>query len=272
MSWTNLTAWVLVLSATVGGQEPRPEDRLRPDPVLREGLRALLAARDEAGFRSALATLEAAAGDEHERLVTQLFEFSRQATDTREAMLFGVVTDQLRIPAEHVVRALVPLLELPDAGLRRDLDGTLSEFEDRSAERGASFTIYRPYLEQEPPPGLVRHLFEADPDAALLALMRAQPLEPGELRRLLWAQHEVADGLWKLRFGFLAPEDLARELPEMSRQLGILARHARWWARLYAARVVFEVPLLAAAADLNALSQDANPLVREFARAAREGR
>lgn len=269
MSWKNLTAWGLVLGATLGGQEPGPEDRLQPDPVLRERIQGLLSARDEAGFRAALALLEEGAGPEHGSLVTQLFEFSRRATDTREAMLFGTVLAELHVPPEHVVRALVPLLELPDETLRRDLDGTLSEFEDRSVDRGASFTLYRPYLEGDPPLGLVRHLFESDPDAAFLALLRAQVREPGELRQLLWGQHEVADGLWKLRFGFLAPEELASAQPAMAKQLGTLAHHGRWWARLYAARVAFEVPALGAAADLQALMLDAHPLVREFARAAR---
>lgn len=269
MSWKELTAWGLLLGATLGGQEPRPEDRLRPDPVLRERIQGLLAAQNEAGFRAALALLEAGAGPEHGPLVTQLFEFSRRATDTREAMLFGSVLAELHVPPEHVVGALVPLLELPDATLWRDLDGTLSEYEDRSVDRGASFTLYRPYLEGDPPAGLVRHLFESDPDAAFLALLRAQVHEPGELRQLLWGQHEVADGLWKLRFGFLAPEELASAQPEMAKQLRLLAGHGRWWSRLYAARVVFEVPALAAAADLQSLVLDENPLVREFARAAR---
>src|SRR6185295_12782454 len=142
------------------------ENALRPlsDPALRAGILAVRDAKSESDQRRALEALRANAGERHERLVQQLFFLSQDATDTREAMLAGFVIHALPIPPADVVRALVPLLESDDPGLRAALGNVLSEYEDRSLDRGASFTPYAAWLEREPPPGLVRHLFETDAD------------------------------------------------------------------------------------------------------------
>ena len=239
--------------------------RPRPAPALQSAIRAVLDAPDPGARRAALDALSEGGGEHHALLVPQLLAFSQQATDTREAMALGVIAAALPIPPRDVVGALVPQLESSDAAWRAAVDGVLSEYEDRSLDRGASFSIYASYLAQEPPLGLVRHLFDVDPDAALLALARAQVTDAAELRGLLWAQHESADALWKLRFGFLAPAELARAEPEAVAQLRFLARHAHWWARLYAAAVARAQPALAALLPMDELARDGHPLVRERA-------
>jgi hypothetical protein len=260
---TNLATLALaaLLQAAPALQGTRPV----PDPALQAGIERLLAATDEAEHRAALAALEVAGGDEHERLVRELFHFGRAATDTREAMLLGVVLAELRVPAAHVVRALVPLLESDDARLRRDVGGVLSEYEDRSLDRGASFTVYRDLIAAGPTPGLARHLFETDPGAALLALAHAQVTDPAELRALLWAEHEVADLRWRLARGFLAPDVLDARAAAALRELGFLARHPRWWARLAAAEVARAEPALRAGVPLEELRRDEHALVRAAA-------
>src|SRR6185295_10265548 len=104
------------------------ENALRPlsDPALRAGILAVRDAKSESDQRRALEALRANAGERHEPLVQQL--------------------------------------ESDDPGLRAALGNVLSEYEDRSLDRGASFTPYAAWLEREPPPGLVRHLFETDAD------------------------------------------------------------------------------------------------------------
>jgi hypothetical protein len=244
----------------------------RPDPALQAGIRRVLDAPDEAEQRAALEALRADAGPEHAALVPQLFLFSHAATDTREGMALGVVLAALAIPPADVIRALVPLLESEDPDARAEVGNVLSEYEDRSIERGADFGAYRPYLEgpeRALPSGLVRHLFEVDPGAALRALARAQVRDPSELRGLLWAEHEVADVVWKLRHGFRTGAELARTEPEALSELAALARHPRWWARLHAARVAAEEPALRAAVSMEALVSDPHPLVREAASAGR---
>lgn len=262
-----IAAIVLACGLATGAQEASRDVLPRPDAAMQAGIRRLLAAQSAEDQRAALEALRAGAGAEHGLLVPQLFLFTRQATDTRDAMLLGFVLERLAIPDEHVVRALVPLLESGDAGVRAALGNVLSEYEHRSVDRGADFSIYRPLLEQGLSPGLVRHLFEVDPGAALLALTRVQVTDPAELRALLWAEHEVADALWKLRFGFRAREDLARTEPGALAELDLLARHPRWWARLFAARIGSLERALAV--RLEELRRDEHALVREAAAAKR---
>src|SRR5262245_28164828 len=264
------TFLAIVLALAPSGdaqQETEREPLLRPDPAVQANIRRLLAAASPEEQRAVLEVLRAGAGAEHEILVPQLFLFSQQATDTREAMVLGVVLQRLAVPAQHVVRALVPLLESGDTKTRAAVGSVLSEYEHLSIDHGADFSVYRPFLEQGLAVGLVRHLFEVDPGAALLAVTRVQVTDPAELRALLWAEHEVADVLWKLRFGFRERADLRQSEPEALAQLDLLARHPRWWARYYAARVGSLEPALAVRTE--ELRRDEHALVREAASAAR---
>src|SRR5262245_14387984 len=173
MIHTHVLAALLVHLASLA-QQPGSSGLPSPDPALQAGLRQVLAARDPTEQRAALELLRAGAGPAHARLVPQLFLFLQEAHDTREGMLPGLVLKELAVPAGDVVGALAPLLEGADRPLRRALGRVLSQYEDRSVERGADFSVYRPMLEREPPPGLVRYLVESDPHAAFLLLARTQ--------------------------------------------------------------------------------------------------
>lgn len=242
----------------------------RPDPALQAGLRRVLDAASEAEQRAALDFLRANAGPAHARLVPQVFLFLEAARGTREAMLAGFVLAELAVPPADSVAALVPMLESDDPERRTGLAGVLTEYEKPSIDRGSDFSSYRPYLEAEPPPGLVRHLYEADPDAALLTLIRAQVRETAELRALLWAWHELADLRWKLLYGFVERGALPAAASAVAPSLETLARHPRWWARCAAAQLAREEPALRSLVPLAALREDAHPLVRALARAAAE--
>lgn len=271
MIHTRIGALLLAIGLSSSAQQAARDALPQPDPAMQASLRGVLGASSAEDQRRMLEALRAKAGQAHELLVPQLFWFSQQATDTREAMLLGFVLAELRIPAEHVVRALAPMLEADDRALRAALGNVLCEYEHRSIERGADFTPYRALLEQGLAPGLVRHLYATDPGAALLAVARADVRDPAELRALLWAEHAVADALWKLRHGFLAPGELARAAPEALAQVEFLARHPRWWARLYAAQIAGQEPAMVPEARLEELRRDEHPLVREVAAAARAG-
>ncbi|NOT31977.1 MAG: hypothetical protein HOP15_16140 [Planctomycetes bacterium] len=253
---------VLTLGLAAHAQQAEKDLIPRSDPLLRAGILGVLDAKDEVGQRRALEALRAQAGNAHERLVLQLFLLLQTATDTREAMLAGFVIQALPIPPEHVIRALVPLLESEDRALRAAVGNVLGEFEHRSLERGANFSAYRPLLVGVPAPGLVRHLFETDAGAALLELAHLEVSDPTELRALLLAEHEVTDALWKLERRFVSAAE-----PAVVAELAALARHPRWWARRYAAEVARREPVLRAAVPLEELRRDAHPLVRAAAEA-----
>jgi hypothetical protein len=274
MNTTKIGAVLLSIVGLAAGQgrQAAGDPLLPPDPAMQAGFRRVLAAESAEEQRRELAALRASAGPAHGLLVPQLFLFSSRSRDTREAMLLAFVLAELRIPGEDVIRALVPLLETDDRALRTQIGNVLSEYEHRSIDRGADFTPYRALLEQGLPLGLVRHLVETDPNAALLALARAEVSAEPELRALLWAEHEVADALWKLRHGFVARDELARAAPEALAQMELLSAHARWWARACAAAIAGAEPGLLPEARLAALERDEHPLVRELAAAAREAR
>lgn len=262
-----IPAWLasLTLLVPLQAQDAAP----RPDPGLQDGLRRVLAAASAAEQRAALDALRANAGPAHGRLVPQVFLFLEASRDTREAMLAGFVMAELAVPPADAVAALVPLLESDDPARRAALARVLAHYENPSIDRGYDFSVYGPLLEREPPSALVRHLYETDPDAALLALSRAQVREPAELRPLLWAWHELADLRWKLAFGFLDRTQLPGAAPELAGTLDALARHPRWWARCAAAQVACEEPALRGLVPLDALARDGHPLVRALALAAR---
>jgi hypothetical protein len=257
----------LLLALTVHAGQERISTPAR-DPALQSAIRDVLNAGDEPGFAKALDDLRASSGPEYRSLVPQLLLFSMEATDTREAMAFGAIVAALRIPPRDVVGALVPWLESTDTALRAAVGGVLSEYEDRSPDRGPSFSVYRPMLEPHArtgegwPNGLLRYLYETDPGTAFLLMLRLHVTEPAELKPLLWAEHVVEEARWKRRFGFLARDESD---PAAAEELVVLARNAHWWARLYAAEILRQEPAFRSQALESALVRDEHPLVREAA-------
>lgn len=260
-------ALLLSISAAFASQQVETDVRVERDAALQNAIHALLDASSAEQQEHAFDSLLADAGPRHERLVRQLYLFSETSASTREGMLFGVVLERFSIPPTHVIAALVPLLEGAEAQRRAGIGGVLSQFEDRSIDRGANFDAYRPFLSGAAPSGLTRYLFETDPDAALSALVRTNGAN--QTRDLLWAQHELADLRWQLNFGYLSRADLpGSAAPEHLAQLEFLSRHELWWARLAAVQLVLDEPGLRSAVPLDALAQDAHPVVKELALAA----
>lgn len=275
-----LSAVLLVLGAVLFGgaallegaphavRASAAQEAVDRDPAVQSALRRVLDANAPAERRAALDALRDLAGPRNARLVRQLLLFAEGSKTTREGMLFGVVLAELDVPRDDVVDALAPLLEDAETDRRASIAGVLAAYEGKTLVRGADFTLYRARLAGPggPPPGLVRHLYETDADAALLAVTRARAEDPAELRALLWAWHELADLRWKLRLRYLDPDDLPGAAdPEALGQLGALATNEHWWARLAAARTALEHPALRGSVPLADLARDEHPLVREWA-------
>lgn len=261
---------VLLGGFLVVGAGLRQDPIGQPDPRIWGEIRRAIHATDERELRSALDGLTSIGGTDFQDLIPQLFLFSKDATDTREAMAFGALVDQLRIPDVAIVRALVPLLESSDGELCREIGNVLSEFEDRSVDRPPSFSVYRGLLEErlrsgrDLPFGLLQYLYETDPGTALLLMMRIHAVDVLESKGILWAEHVVADSLWKQRYGFLARDEIE---PGALEQIGFLSRHARWWARASAAAIMSRHTAFSHAELEDALRQDEHPLVRKLATA-----
>lgn len=261
------TLLLAVTAAPGAGQEP--QTTLEPDAAVQAAIAAFMNPADEAAQKAALATLRENAGQQYRELIPQLVYYSWKAESTRDGMALGVIVERLRIREGAMLRAVVPLLETNDAGLRRELAGILAEYEKHSTDAPPSFAAYHPFLAgpmsqgEEPPPGLVRHLYETDAGTALLLIMRVERPDRAELRGILWAEHEVRDTLWKRRFGFLWADQVE---PEAAEQLDMLSLHPRWWARLYAAQIMQQHAAFREPGAIERLAHDAHPLVKAAAR------
>ena len=103
----------------------------------------------------------------------------------------------------------------------------------------------------------------------MLLLAGIDDLERRGRRAILWAEHVIADVLWKQQHGFLEQH---RVEPAAAHELSLLVTHDRWWARLYAARVMVTSPGFREWEAIERLANDGNALVREPAAALLEER
>lgn len=269
-----LAALLLAVMAVPGASQ-EPSSRLEPDATVQAAIAEFMNPANEEAQKAALASLRENGGQQFRELIPQLVYYSWKAESTRDGMALGVIVERLRIREGAMLRAIVPLLETGDVGLRKELAGILVAYEKHSADAPPSFTSYRPFLAEpmvkgeEPPPGLVRHLYETDAGTAMLLLMRIERPERSELRGILWAEHEVRDTLWKQRFGFLWKD---RVEPEAAEQLDMLSLHPRWWARLYAAQIMRDHAAFREPGAIERLAHDSHPLVKAAARPLLEGK
>jgi len=104
-------------------------------------------------------------------------------------------------------------------------------------------------------------MFDADPGTALTTLLPAYQLRDiEEIKQILWAEHVVSDLLWKRRYGFVARDAIE---PAATEQLEKMSHHARWWVRLFVARIASDDTELASPATIDRLKGDSFSLVKE---------
>ena len=208
--------------------------------------------------------------DQHSKLTAQLVWFAAHNKDANARIVVGKALKMLDVPRSEFVEVVVPFLDSSDEAVRGVARELLIEHEDHSPTRPPDFSAYRALLESqiraagEPQASLVRHMYESDPGLALLTLMRSFQLrKPAEIKPILWAEHIVADLLWKRRYGFVKATYIDQAAVE---QLEKLSRDSRWWVRLYVARIVRLHPELGALELVNRLMADQHALVRELIR------
>ena len=105
-------------------------------------------------------------------------------------------------------------------------------------------------------------MYESDPGAALLFLARAHSSAPDVLKPILWAEHVVADSVWRQEHGFLGADQVD---PDALKELQKLSKHEYWWSRLYVAQMMRKHPAFRRRETIVALKQDKHPLVRRVA-------
>ena len=201
------------------------------------------------------------------RLVPQVVLYAaRNEKDPAALAVAGHVFKRLQGDKQGVIAALAPLLDDADAAIRKLTADLLRGYEDRSAVRPPDFTVYHALLEADfralrsPQSSLVQFMFEGDPGAALLTIMRASQLrDPAEIKPILWAEHVVADLLWRRQFGFVKRDAVD---PAVVRELDKLSQHKSWWARMYVAEIIRKYPELGTKVIRDRLAADPHDLVK----------
>ena len=265
-----LAAPLFAIAVLIGPAPATADDAtaaVTTDVAAQKAIDAVASTRDETQSQAAWQQVRARYAADQTALLQQLVLYSANATNAREKIVAGAVIDELDVPERTVVRAIVPLLDSEDAAVRRQTANVLGNYEDASAGRPPNFALYRELVAEavrrgeEPPAGLVRHLYATHPGNALLSLMRAmQVREPERLKQILWAEHVIADTLWKQEFGFLQS---AETEPAARSELSKLSRDEAWWARLYAAEIMRRHEAFRSTAIVDDLRNDEHELVRE---------
>lgn len=258
--------WTAVLHAAAAfAQAPaRPAPAL--DAQFEARVRAVMSPTDAPAQEQALAALRTMDSAE---LIPRLVRFSAHAENTREGMAAGVIIERLRLSRSAVIAGLIPHLGTEDEPFDASIRGILRSYEGRDGDRAPDFSIYREFVEsaaradEHPPESLVLYLYESDPGAALMLMMRAHGLrDPTEIKAVLWGEHVVADALWRQRYGFLEP---GRVDPDAARELSRLATSSQWWARLYVAEILHQHAVFRRDGLVAALAHDSHALVRRTA-------
>ncbi len=204
-------------------------------------------------------------------LIQQLALFGSDAKTTAKSMLAGAVIKEFAMTESDVVGALVPMLAVDDEAVQKTVAGMLAAYEDRSATRPADFSAYRAIIEEavreqrEVPAGLVDHMYDVDPGVGMLTMMRGTGVrEPEKLREILWAEHAVAEVIWKQTHGFLDRGEVDADAVE---QLQRLSNHPQWWARMYVPATMRRHKSFRSVELLERLEGDPHPQVAALAKA-----
>ena len=194
----------------------------------------------EQSFSERLTQLRKMAGQD-KILAVQLMYFSAHNDGEREALLPGIILRQLAIPNAVFAAVCLPLLDSENEPTRRMGAEWLTRADH--VPGGVDFSRYEAILrekKQNPPQGLIRYMYERNPQAAVLSMSRVYGGDKA-------TEAELADKL----------------TGNPKTGLQSLADCPEWWARLYVAETMRKQPQLRDATLLKKLERDENPIVKE---------
>lgn len=261
---TLLTALVLTCVPSVA-QEIDVAGLERPDPQVQDQIERVVGAVVDANQGGPAETvlelvdgLERLVGNDRGKLLMQLAWYLSSAQGTEQTMGAAVLLDSLAFTDEEKIRAIATHLETDSSALRKVLVDMLSTV-DRPNGGQPDFAPYRRVLGEwgdDPPPGLIRYLYDVSPGEAFLSLLLVYLDDGPERRSLALTQQAVAT----TRGGI--PSDQRAALVD---KFNALVEHEIWWIRLYAASILVDRPELGTPDTLPQLREDPNRLVREAA-------
>jgi len=244
---------------SAAASEPTPAPAITPVARIQSAIADAAGAHNEEELTFALRELAKLGGPGNRDLVPQLVVFGLAQRDARAALVPGVIRLRLGITDAQLVEALLPYLQTTDREQRTLLYNWLGGI-DSAAAAQRDFTLYRTVIAarpNDPPLGLVRYMYETDPDTAVATLAEVYAAPP-ERATLAATLRPVSEALAANRSGRLdADQGSAAQVA-----LKTLARHSDWWVRLYAATAIVKVPQLQSPELLEVLRADQHPLVR----------
>lgn len=216
--------------------------------------------------------------DDREVLV-QLMLFLRTLNDREDNWAaWAIYTTQVKVAMRAsgfiVLVAVGPFLESDDPITASVADAMLvagGAFRLKSFGYDPRFDEVESYLSSASldaaPTRLSIHLFQTDPDAALLALSKAFVTDPKERERMMTIRLQVARDILTMR---LDKDDRSREA--LRRRVFDLSADDHWLVRAYAASFISKLHFANDQAPIDNLADDANPVVADRGRFLQERR
>ncbi|MFM9964582.1 MAG: hypothetical protein ACKV2Q_25545 [Planctomycetaceae bacterium] len=259
----------LCISVAIGEER---DLKLVPNADLQKAISVALSSGDNFALSPALKSVLDLTEGKPERLVPELlfyvtqFEPGDSGERLKRKAAFLLMVNRLDISEHPVMVALVPYLDSSDKVVRETVGKLLTVYEDTSHNRPPDFANFGGLLESsfrqtgEPPTGLVRHMYEAHPPAALDELLPhlRLPEDRKDVRVIRLAEHTVADVLWRLEHNFM---DEAQVRAAASEHLRILASSKHWWVRCYPAYIMKAYPVLRIEEIVQLLKKDTHKAV-----------
>jgi len=196
-------------------------------------------------------------------LAAQLLHYGVRSENELAWYVFAIVIQRTRIRADELVAGAAPFLLSDD---RRE-QGVANHLLELAATKDGNPPDLDAFIYSiDGNPALIRWMYEFAPGHAMIAIGKSMRYEApkGELRSLIFAEHVIADTIWKQQRLFL-PEDQVE--PEAAERLALLAASESWYARLYAAEIMRQHRGFRDDGLITRLARDGHALVREVAEA-----
>lgn len=202
-------------------------------------------------------------GEEPGFLAAQLLHYGVRSENELAWYVFAIVIQRTRIRADELVAGAAPFLLSDDRRERAVADHLLKL---AATKDGAPPDLDAFISSIDGNPALIRWMYEFAPGPAMIAIGKSmrQEAPEGEVRSLIFAEHVIADTIWKQQRLFLPKDEVE---PEAAEQLALLAASESWYARLYAAEIMRQHRGFRDDDLIDRLALDENALVREFAKA-----
>ena len=242
-----VTIWRATFPVFGADSEKLEHQYIIPNPAIQAFLKTMVSTNEqqvlggtEAAIREKFEQLRKMAGlDKY--LVLQLLYFNANAKNEKEYWLPWAIVEQLGISNEIFAEVGFDMLDATNSVTRKLAFNCLTRA-DHNPQGGVDFSRYEVILrekKQSPPQGLIRYMYDRNPQAAVFTFARV--------------------------FGQDVPEsEVAIKAKSGNKEsVEYFADRSEWWAHLYVAVIIEKEPSLRTPVMLKRLREDKDPLVRK---------